>query len=376
MAKIGINAVLLTDQSGGLGEYILNLISGLHELDRDEFIVFISKKYQDYLISKIPDIQTIALDLPVENPVLRTALEPLVWPSAIAKSKIKLLHATNSYIPLGIQLPAVLTIHDLRYWHAPETYTKLRGKYLEYMIGKSIKKAEKIIAISDFTKQDILKYFPIHPEKVCVVHQGLNMRKFSNPMTEIQQLEILERYKIEKPFILAVGHLEPRKNYERLFEAFKKLLDKGRVQHKLVIVGRENWYYEQIYSKVDALELKDNIVFTGFVQDEYLPYFYLHADLFIAPSTFEGFGFTPLEAMVADTPVLASKIASHPEVLGDAALYFDPFDIDDIADKIEFALEQQTLTDDLRRKAQKNLERFQWDKCCKETYNVYQDILG
>ncbi|RPI02964.1 MAG: glycosyltransferase family 1 protein, partial [Calditrichaeota bacterium] len=269
-----------------------------------------------------------------------------------------------------------ITVHDLRRFHFPETYPRLRGLFLDKMIPRSIEQATKIIAVSEFTKQDILKLFGIESEKVQVVHSGIDSHRFSTPASSARKEQIRRQYLLPELYILAVGHLEPRKNYAQLIEAYASMRAQKRISHHLVIVGQENWHYQNLYRRIKQLNLDSHVHFLGFVDFHDLPQIYQMASLFVAPSLFEGFSFTPLEAMAAGIPVAVSNTASHPEVCSDAAAYFDPYDVENMADTLLRLLDDSQFRQRLVHMGKKNILRFTWEKCIDETFKIYEELLN
>jgi len=376
MKRVGINATLLSPTAGGVGEYMKQLVTGFQRWPLDQQpCVFINKQVRrEYGFDGIANM----LEIPTlkSTPVLRIPYEFIQWRAVLSQHKIRLFHSPISYIPPGVNIPAIVTIHDLRYFHFPETYTWLRGKFLQSSIPRSLQKAVKIIAVSEYTKSDIVRLFNIPPDKVVVIYEGLDFRRFGAAISPQDIVRVRQQYDLPEQYVLAVGHLEPRKNYLRLFEAFRILLDQHNQALKLVVVGQENWFYEKIYQQASRLGLDEFVRFTGFVADADLPCIYHMAGLFVAPSIFEGFGFTPLEAMAAGVPVLASNATSHPEVCGKAALYFNPADPENIAEKMQLGWNDNTLRQKLTALGKENIKRFSWKNCCNQTMDVYQKTLN
>ena len=368
---IGLNSIILKKKSGGVGVYINKLINFILGTNRHDILIFLNNNYAKILIQN-DAIKSIKLPTSV---ILRASFENVLWKKIIKEYNITLFHSPFSYLPRSIDVPSLVTIHDLGTYHFPENYTFLRQSYLRKMIERSALKAQKIIAVSKFTKNDISETLGINEEKITVIYEGIDIAKFQNKSNNQKTVECKEYLNSEEPFILSVGHLEPRKNYVRLIQAFDILKKKKNIKHKLVIVGQENWKYQAIYHEVDKLNLKSEVIFTKFVDEERLIGLYQSADLFVTASTYEGFGFTPLESMAAGTPVAASNSTSIPEIVGDAALLFNPYDPDDMADKMYRALEDHKLRVELINKGKENIKRFNWDTCCQKTLNLYDEIL-
>jgi len=247
--------------------------------------------------------------------------------------------------------------------------------YLQRMISQSVKKAIRIITISEFTKNDIIKTFNTNPDKISVIYEGIDKKKYQKRSNSKEFEIVKKKYGLSDKYILSVGHLEPRKNYLRLIKAFELLKRKHHIPHKLIIIGRENWKFKEIFELIEELGLSEHIEITGFVSEGDLISIYQNADVFVTASIFEGFGFTPLEAMAASVPVAASNATSIPEVVGDAANLFDPLDVDDIAANIYEVICNTQLRKELVQKGYKNLKRFDWNECCSQTVDEYENVL-
>jgi len=374
MKNVGINATILSPKAGGVGEYMVQIIKEMQKYPADQRpSVFINKQ----AINEYNFSATDCITIPTKRttPLWRIPHEFMQWKHVLSKYSIDLFHSPISYIPPGVNIPSIVTIHDLRYFHYPQTYQWLRGKFLGEIIPFSLKKATKVIAVSEYTRSDIIKLFDIDENKIVVIHEGIDTSRFEIDRSHKDFIKNKIKYKLPDRYILAVGHLEPRKNFHTLFKAFRLLHNRYKVSLKLVIVGQENWFYEKIYQSVKFLKLDECVHFTGFVDESDLTCIYKMADFFVAPSLFEGFGFTPLEAMASGIPVLASDCTSHPEICGDAALYFDPHDEKDMANKMHKILTNYDLRESLIKAGKKNIQRFSWKKCYEQTRNLYRDTL-
>ncbi|HPG41016.1 MAG TPA: glycosyltransferase family 1 protein [bacterium] len=368
MKRVAINALVLNKHSGGLGRYITHLLK--YFLDREvgfEPVVYVAENYDGCAgdILAHPAVRTVPA--PADNPIKRIIMEPLVWPHILVRDKIDLFFSPHSYIPSGVKIPAVVTIHDLGFYHNPQQYTFLRVNYLRHKIKQSARRAKKIIAISEFTRRDLIETLHLSPDKIEVIYQGLDREHFTRACNDAEKERIRARYHLPAQYILSVGHLEPRKNYVRLIQAFARLKNAYHLPHSLVIVGQENWQFQEIYRQVQECNLQSSVIFTKFIDTEDLPAVYAMASIFVTASTFEGFGYTPLESMVCGTPVAAANKSSLPEITGDAAVLFDPYNVQDIADKIYRLAVDQLLQKQLTTKGFENSERFDWQRCCAQT---------
>lgn len=234
----------------------------------------------------------------------------------------------------------------------------------------SVKKAKKVITISESSKDDIIKYYKVKAEKVVVVPLGL--KKIEDSMNEQKSLS---GFGVEGKYILFVGTIQPRKNIRKLIEAYSKLSKKEKKEYQLVIVGKKGWLYEPIFKAPDEYGVKDRVVFLDYVKDEELPAFYKKASLFVLPSLYEGFGLPVLEAMRYDCPVAISNVSSLPEAGGDAAIYFDPENVDDIKNKIEKVLESEKLQKEMIEKGRNHYKKFTWEKSAKKVMDAIEEVV-
>lgn len=218
---------------------------------------------------------------------------------------------------------------------------------------------------------DIIRYFKIPENKIKVIYLGVD--EDYKPLSETEIRKVRQKYHLNYPFILYVGSLISHKNIPTLIKAFYKLKKYG-LPHKLVITGKRGWKYKNIFEIISKLNLQKDVVFTGYVQREDLPALYNAADLFVYPSLYEGFGLPPLEAMACGTPVITSNTSSLPEVVGNAGIMVDPYDIDGLAKAMYEVLTNEGLRAELRKRGLERAKMFSWKKTAEETLNVYKGI--
>lgn len=271
-------------------------------------------------------------------------------------------------------LKTVITIHDMAHEYYPEATSKRIFKYLK-KLQQSAEKADLIIADSENTKEDILKFLNLSEEKIKVIYPGVDT--IFRPINDQDVLNSVRRkYNLYERFILYLGAIQPRKNITTLIRAYGILCKEQNFDHKLVIAGGVGWKNKDIRVLIEELRLEDKVVFTGYIPEHNLPVIYNLSDAFVFPSLYEGFGLPVLEAMACGTPVVTSNVSSLPEVAGDAALLINPHSIEDLADGIKRILHN----DGLRKKNIANgFERaklFTWEKCAGETLDVFSQVLS
>jgi glycosyltransferase involved in cell wall biosynthesis len=267
----------------------------------------------------------------------------------------------------------IITIHDLAFLRDPNITDDITYKHHTTWLPYSINKADHIIAISNQTKADIMKYYKVPDEKITVTYLSADSSLQRASMEEIEATKA--RYNLPNQYFLYVGTLEPRKNIPYMLEAFSKAKEKYQIPHKLVIVGKKGWKYESIFQTIERNKLENDIIFTGYINDEDLPAIYSGASIFLFPSLYEGFGLPVLEAMKCGVPVITTNVSSLPEVAGDAGILIPLDDVGYFANQI-FEL----INDDDKWKhySQLSLTRagqFSWDRTAQETIDVYKKVL-
>ncbi len=295
-------------------------------------------------------------------------------------------------------LPTVVTLHGLEYEYLPEYYQFPQKLYLTWSTRYAVKSSTRIIAVSEFTASELVSRLKADPRKIRVIHEGVDTQVYSKSYSDREKHIVLEKLGIRKPYLLFVGLVQPRKNLVRLIEAFSRLVKKNISKISkdkitpnvlsdarssvvsdewkdicLVIAGKLGWMYEEILAAPERFGVKDRVVFTGYVEDKDLPILLKEAGVLVQPSLTEGFGLPVLEAMAAGTPVAAARAGALPEVGGDAAVYFDPTNVWEMADQIIRVLAGEKLRQELRKKGLARVKQFTWEKAARETLQVLQE---
>lgn len=284
-------------------------------------------------------------------------------------------HFFNYIVPPKVKGKTVVTVHDMVYKAFPDT-VRARTKYmLDTGLKKSMKRADLIVTDSEFSKSEIIKYFPEYQGKIRVVPCGVDLKKFS-PCSDENKIERVKKsLGIEGEYFLYLGTIEPRKNLERLIEAYGKFIKNKNNPPKLVLAGAKGWLYDDIFQKVKNLNLDDKVIFTKYVPSEDINAVMCGALAFVFPSIYEGFGMPPLEAMACGVPVLTSGEASLPEVTGDSALIIDAYSVSSIADGLEKIYSDENLRKRLSREGAERAKNFSWEKSAELLYKVYGELL-
>jgi glycosyltransferase involved in cell wall biosynthesis len=282
------------------------------------------------------------------------------------------LQAVPVATPAGTEI--VATVHDLAFRYFPKTFPVSARAKLNLLLGVMVRKAGKIIAVSEATKLDLIRFFPDIPSsRIRVIHHGVDADTYSRVVDDGEMAGVLSKYGLERQsYVLYVGAIQPRKNLVRLVSAFEAA-KRRHPEMKLVIVGEKAWLSDAIVKRMEQSPFSRDIIRTGKVSFSELPAWYQGARLFAFPSLYEGFGLPLLEAFAAGTPVLAGSISSLPEVGGDAALYVDPHVDGDIAKKLLMLWEDEDLRDLLRKKGRERVKLFSWDRCAEETLSYIRE---
>ena len=286
------------------------------------------------------------------------------------RPKPDVFFAPVHYAPRYCPSPYVVGIMDLSFLFYPELFKKTDLYKLKNWTEYSVKAAKAVIAISNSTKNDILKAYSIEPDMVHVVYPGIR----NEPKKIMENDTVLSKYDIKGEYILYVGTLQPRKNIERLIEAFK-ILKKDLPTLKLVIVGKKGWLYDSIFEKVRSENLVDSIIFTGYVTEDELATLYHKALCFCLVSLYEGFGFPVLEAMREGVPVVASNTSSLPELVEKAGVLVNPEDAKDIARGIKSILIMNTKErKSLIEKGFEQVKKFTWENAARQTIQILEEV--
>jgi glycosyltransferase involved in cell wall biosynthesis len=285
----------------------------------------------------------------------------------------ELFHATEHLLPPLRGVPTVLTVHDLIFRLFPEHQKRLNYWYLNATMPLYCRRAGAILTVSECSKRDLVAGYGLDPAKVTVVYEAAapEFRAVSTIAVE----EVRQRYGLPERFLIHVGTIEPRKNLTRLVEALQILRD-GGLTLPLVVVGGKGWLYDEFFHRLESLAVRDAVHFPGYVPAADLPLLYNAATLAVVPSVYEGFGLPVLEAMACGTPVIASQASSLPEIGGEAAVYFDPYDVEAMAGAIRAVWTDTEGRIEMRQRGLVQAARFSWERAAAETLAVYQTLLG
>jgi glycosyltransferase involved in cell wall biosynthesis len=373
---IGVNAHLLSFQatyrSAGISRYIHSLLPSLSQANETRrtphrFTAFTAER-------EIPtDFQWCGWDyattrLPTARPPARILWEQAVAPVDIVRRGIDVLHCPAYVGPIASRVRTVVTIHDLSFYRFPHLFNRFNRVYLGVMTRLSARRATRVIAVSHATARDVVELLGIPAARVAVVHNGVDQRFQPLPESEIAAFRAARG--LPDRFILHLGTLEPRKNLTTLIRAFARLKREQRIPHKLVLAGGRGWLYDDLFRQVEQLDLKNDVLFPGYVALSEQPLWYNAAAVFAYPSLYEGFGLPPLEALACGVPVVTSNTSSLPEVVGNAGVLVPPTDDAALANAILSVLEERDDRAASIERALHQASQFSWDRAGKETLDV------
>jgi len=367
----------LSLSNAGLGRYTLELLKALLPLDlKQKYILLVSpgtrfdKELSDAVCERTTPVEIVEVE--VKHYSLAEQLKLL---KILRQLKPDLVHFPHFNHPLLYKGKFVVTIHDLTLSQYAERGSKVKRALYQKVITHAARKSQRILTVSDYVKDDLVREFKVPRGKIITTHNGID-KKFVK-ITSARTLKKVEKYGLVNPYILSVGQWREHKNLLRLLEAFAQIQQnlkwKGKID--LAFVGRDDPKYPRLKQKINELKLGKSIKVTGFVEDEDLPAIYNCANLFVMPSLSEGFGLPGLEAQSCGVPVISSNKTCLPEIYGKGAIYFDPLSVEDMAEKIQEVLENKKLADELIIKGAENAKKFTWENTAEKTLAVYREIL-
>jgi glycosyltransferase involved in cell wall biosynthesis len=284
----------------------------------------------------------------------------------------ELFHATEHLLLPLRSVPTVLTVHDLIFRYLPEHHKPLNRWYLNLTMPLYCRQATHIVAVSEYTRRDLIATYGLAPERITVIHEAADPR--FHPQPPQAAAAIRARYGLPDRYLLFIGTIEPRKNLTRLLAAFEAVYADG-LTDGLIIVGRRGWLYGDFFARLEESPVRDAVLLPGFVPDEDLPAICAGSQALVLPSLYEGFGLPVLEAMACGVPVAASGASSIPEVGGDAALYFEPTDVEAMTATIRRLLRDTGLWNEMRVRGLDQAAKFSWKRAATETETVYDAVL-
>lgn len=374
--RVGIVAYGLDRPGSGISRYTVELISALRD-HRPDIAVTVLKPFA----GTVPGLDDIGAVAPLPGarrlPAMMT-LGPIETAVAAIAHRLDVVHDPTGISPFLLprvvgRYGRIVTIHDTVPFVHPNTHARLTNFLFRGYIPRTLRFVDRIVTVSDASKRDIERFLLVGPHRVHRIHCGCGPL-FRPPEPSVVN-DVIARYGIERPYLLAVGALEARKNLNAVLDAFARLRSMG-VNLRLVIVGRRAWKADGIFRRLEELNLGNEVLLTGYVDDVDLPALYAGAACFVFPSLYEGFGLPPLEAMACGTPVVTSNTSSLPEVVGDAGIMVDPHDVDAIVGAVRRIVEHPQVASELRERGYARAAQFTWEQAADEHAALYRTVVN
>jgi len=360
----------------GIGTYLRNLIRHLPALDSDNDYYLLGYKHDEALLRSLSSLSS-KFEISFVKARNYSLSEHITIPILLKRMRADLYHAPHYVLPFFTPCRSVVTIHDVIHLLFPQYLPSASAKhYAKFMIGRALEKAQVVMTVSKASKRDLLGFFDVDEAKIRVIPNGIDpiMTEELEPGA-IDRLR--QRFQLTGRNALFVGNIKPHKNVERVIAALAKLReDTSFSDVNLIVVGDEMSKYPSLRRAVERHQVRRNVRFFGFVPELTLVALYRAADMFVFPSLYEGFGLPPLEAMANGTPVITSKISSLPEVVGDAALTVDPYNVDEIAEAMKTVLTDEATRERLKQKGRLRAKRFSWEEAVAQIQETYMTALS
>ncbi len=352
---LALNASDLGRQRGGNESYLLGLLAGLSSVAAEDGVrvSLLVAGEGARLIRAAPRFQ--AFDVVDVGPYRR--LPFLLWQQTAHLRRLQPdWYVSTFFLPPLTPCRAAVLVHDLSFRAHPDYFPGGIARYMRLLTGLAVRRADAVIALSEFTRQEVARFYPAASAKTAVVYPGVG-RAFTPDADPVADEAALATLGVRRPYLLAVGNVHPRKNLARLLAAWEQLRDAGRRPPPMVWAGLGRWQSGPLLDRARAA----GVCLPGFVAPEHLPALYRCAEALAYPSLYEGFGLPPLEAMACGTPVLTSSTTSLPEAVGDAAVTADPTDVDALAEGLARLLFDAGLRRELRARGLARAARFRWE---------------
>jgi glycosyltransferase involved in cell wall biosynthesis len=373
--KIAIDVSLAVGDSAGVGSYTRGLLEGLSAIDAEnEYLLYSYLDFPDAPQPLLPHKPNFSLRrLPLEGEHWERMWYGADLPPKEALEAVDVLHSTFFNAPKEHYGALVVTIYDVSFVLQPQFHIEANRLHCLQGTLNAALYADRIIAISMQTKQDLMDYFSIPAERIRLIHAAPS--KIYSPERNVKVIRgALERFGIFRNFILFVGSLEPRKNLKTLLQAYARYRQRYSSEELLVVAGGKGWLNDDLSQVVAELGITDCVKFLGYIEETDLRVLYSAAKLFVYPSIYEGFGLPPLEAMACGAPVITSNTSALPEVVGDAATVIDPHDSEELCQAMRMVLGNSSRRSKMRQQGLERAKRFSWERAARETLAVYREI--
>ena len=367
--KIGIEAERANlPNPTGVENYSAQLIRQFAKLDsKNQYILYFRTQPQEWFKQLPQNFEFKVIPFPKFWTQLRISWEMILHP-------VDVLLIMASALPLIHPKKSIAVVHDVAWKMFPDAFPWSMRTYLEWSARFAIKSAAKVIAVSESSKKDLIRFYHAEPKKISVTYLGFDHETYhERNYEEIQK--VLDRYDlVYQKYILFVGTIQPRKNIPKLLEAFQKIKKENHIEEKLIIVGGRGWLWEPILKQIKTFGLDGSIRYLDYVKKEDLPLLTAGAKLLTLPALYEGFGLPPLEAMASGVPVVVSNVSSLPEVVGEAGVLIDPNSVDSIAEGLLKVLTDNNKRQQMIAKGLARAKKFTWENTARETLEIFEGL--
>ena len=370
--RIAVNTrFLLKNKLEGIGRVTYELLRRMvASHPEDDFIFFFDRPFDEAFLFG-SNVTPVVLQPPTRHPFLIYTWFEISVKRALKRFQADVFFSTDGFCCLGTDVKTIVMIHDIAYMHFPEQVSFWVRKFYQKHQPLYLEKADQILTVSNFVKNDIAQMLDIPKTKTTVVYNGCN--DAFQPLNEISQKEAQKKYANDQPYFFYVGAVHPRKNVHRLIEAFGSFKAKTNAPHQLLIAGRFAWQTGEVKSAYDNSKYQNEIQFLGFVSEEELPKLMGSAFALVYPSMFEGFGLPLLEAMNCDVPVITSNVSSMPEVAGDAGILINPTRTKEIEEAMLEIFQDKKLRNEMIEKGRVQRKKFNWKESAEKVYQILNE---
>jgi glycosyltransferase involved in cell wall biosynthesis len=352
-------------------------VKNILEIDsKNQYVLFFDFKVRSKDVKKFtrPNVKIKFFPFSDYKKYMPGAYSEILGLATYAREKLDVLHVTSPLyrVPAAYRGKIVTTFYDFAPWRVPDLFPRLSTAKIKTLYKFAAKKSDRIIAVSASTKKDVQEFLGFAENKIDVVYNGLDRRFLEESRYSKEDLKKL--YNLTDRYILFLGTLEPRKNLARILEGFAKFRKtfREKFNYKLVVAGKRGWLFREYFQMAEDFGIRDDVVFTGYVGGDELKPLYTHCEFFVMPSLWEGFGQTIVEAMACGAPCLVSKVSSIPEIAGEAVRYVDPHDTEGIGQAMKELAGNRKLREKLSAAGKVQAQKFSWEKCARETLEVYR----
>ncbi len=374
--RIAVNCrFLLPHRMEGIGRFTWEVARRLAAAHPEhEFVWLFDRPFNNaFLEGAPPNVSARVVHPPARHPLLWYAWFEWVLPWVLRRCRADVLLSPDGYCALRSDVPTAMVIHDLAHLHFPEAIPPLVRRYYNYFVPRYLRRAERVVAVSAFTAQDVVQQYGISPDKITVACNGCAAA--FRPLLEAEQLAVREQYAQGAPYFFYIGAMHPRKNVERLVAAFDLFKTRTGAPLKLLLAGRLAWQTGALQQALQQARHRQDIVLLGYVPDEDLPLLTGAAFAFTYVSLFEGFGVPVLEAMYCDVPLLCAQAAALPEVAGAAALYVNPYAVESIAEGMTALWQDAGLRRRLVQAGRQQRQQFSWERAAQAVWDAVAQVM-